>query len=661
MSKLKMWPLYWPSQFYKSSILLIVFLACLNSTYAKSSAVKHPGIIESLEVLLDLHKKQFKLLASKVRRNPKVLSSISNIKELGLHPFFVRSIIFHSDEKYLRLAGQNKCIFYSLLENDLLKTAEGRIKNVIVNFTTTDNKKESAILTKEDFISQVYKKECPTKKETSLLFADENINSTLKKIDFPTPENKKDCETILEDWQRNPFTPYLCRVPEHIQLGNIARKKLERTDNSAFAKRRFFVELIRRSEFLKKKIPYFERSYLNNLCYGLSNSEKFCRPYVSDDVWSKVISGEFPNYFLEPKCKAALGKSKLTKAQLKSCASKFKSEPKYCVSKGKSGLKSFSPSPNCDDISDALMVSQLETNYHDCPGYLDNEGMINIHRIIGHLDGIKLNSNSKTCVNEVNNSFANLLFDYDYEEGWPLKLCYNDKIEDKEKCEPYIPGNNVNDKLAEGSVISQILHKTRGLSSNLKCNVIDKKKFNPNFLEFKSGCYIIYDPNQCTVQYCPKKIVHNLKEIKDIKYVGKPEYDYFATSFKREKFSLSNIIKEVFKLKESKIRNFTDLIYFLDRKPSNIVHGIGCAEDLAPANFKKIGLNQCSPLPFIIDGYIKEGGQVRMVTRLAVDDIHSPRLIPWNFIFNSIASYKVLHPLDTWTLFGIQESSGGNN
>ena len=113
MSKLKMWPLYWPSQFYKSSILLIVFLVCLNNVYANSSSTKHPGIIESLEVLLDLHKKQFKLLASKVRRNPKVLSSISNIKELGLHPFFVRSIIFHSDEKYLRLAGQNKCIFYS--------------------------------------------------------------------------------------------------------------------------------------------------------------------------------------------------------------------------------------------------------------------------------------------------------------------------------------------------------------------------------------------------------------------------------------------------------------------------------------------------------------------------------------------------------------------
>lgn len=660
MSKLKMWPLYWLNLFCKS-FLLLSLLACSVSVVAQTSKPKQPGVIESLELLLDLHKKQFKLLASKVRRNPRVLSSISDIKELGLHPFFVRSILFHSDEKYLSLAGQNKCLFYSLLENDLLKTAEGRIKNVIVNFVTNSGKKESAILTRSDFINQVYKKSCRTKKETSLLFSDENLTSTLQKIDYPTPANKNDCEAILDDWQRNPFTPYLCKIPEHIQLGTVAKRKLSKTGNSDFSRRRTYVELIRRAEFLKKKIPYFERSYLNNLCYGLSNTEKFCRPYIANDVWSKVISGEFPDYFLAPKCKASLGKDKLTKNQLKSCASKFKSEPKFCVNKGKGGLKSFNPSPNCNELSDALMVSQLETDYHDCPGFIDNEGMVNIHRIVSHLDGVKLNSNSKSCINEVNNTFARLLFDYNYEEGWPLRLCYMDRIEDKEKCDPYIPGNNSGDKMAEGNVVANILHRTKGLPSSLKCTVIDTKRFNPNFLEFKTGCYIVYDPNQCTVQFCPKKILNNLREIKDIRYEGKPEFDYFATSFKKEKFSLSNILKEIFKLKESKIRNFTDLIFFLDRKTSNIVHGIGCAEDLVPSSFKKTGLNQCKPLPFIIDGYIKDGTQVNMVTRLAIDDIHSPRLIPWNFIFNSIASYKVLHPLDTWTLFGIQAREGEGN
>lgn len=657
MLKLKMWPQYWPSLFCRSFLIISLIL---TSGKALSSP-KHPGMIESLELLLDLHKKQYKLLSSKVRRNPKVLSNIANIKELDLHPFFVQSILFHSDDKYLALAGTNKCQFYTLLENDLLKTAAGRITNVIINFTTTDGKKESAILTKDDFINQVYKKSCPNKKETSTLFSDESLLSTLNKVSFPTPENKKDCETILEDWQRNPFTPYLCRVPESINLGRIAQKKLSRTDNANFSKRRYLVELIRRSKYLQKTVPYFERSYLNNLCYGLNNIEKFCRPYIADDVWSKVISGEFPDYFLAPKCRASLKKTSVTKAQLKSCASKFKSEPKYCINKSKGNLKSFGPMPNCEDISDALMVSQLETDFHDCPGYIDNEGMVNIHRIVSHLDGQKLNSTSKSCVNEVNHTFASLLFDYNYEDGWPLRLCYQDKIDDKEKCDPYIPGNNVNDKMSEGNVVANILHRTRGLPSNLKCEVISKKRFNPNFLQYKTGCYIVYNPEQCTTQYCPKVISYNLKEIKDIKYIGKPEFDYFPTNFKKEKFSLSNILKEVFKLKNSKIRNFTDLIYFLDRKPSNIVHGIGCAEDLAPANFRKNGLNQCKPLPFIIDGYIKTGTQVSMVTRLAIDDIHSPRLIPWNFIFNSVASYKVLHPLDTWTLYGIQEKTEESN
>jgi hypothetical protein len=654
MLKLKMWPLYWPSLFFRSFLVLIIF-CCFGNAYANKLTSKQPGIIESLELLVELQKKQYKLLNSKVRRNPKVLSNISKLKSIYLHPFFMRSILFNSDDKYLNLAKKNKCLFYSLIENDLLKTAEGRIQNVIVNFTTTDGKKESAVLTKNDFIKQVYKRECPNKKETSLLFENQNLVSTLKKITLPVPQTINDCETILEDWQRNPYTPYLCRIPEALRLSDIARKRLKRTENTNFSKRRYFVELIRKGDFFKGKIPYFERSYLNNLCYGLSNKEKFCQPYISDDVWSKVISGEFPTYLLAPKCRAAMKKNKLTKAQLTSCASKFKTEPKYCINKGKGDFKSFSPMPDCETISDSLMVSQLETNYHDCPAYIDNEGMINVHRIINHLKGEKVISTPSTCVNEVNQNFANLLFDFNYEKGWPLKLCYMDKIEDKERCDSYIPGNNDLDKMSESNVVSSILHRTRGLPSNTKCELISMKKFNPNFLQYKTGCYIVYEPEECTVQLCPKKILFNLREIKDIKYVGKQEFDYFATDFKKEKFSLSNILKETFKLKDSKIRNFTELIYFLDRKPANIVHGIGCAEDIIPAFFSKKSFNQCTPLPFIIDGYLKDGSQVKMVTRLAIDDIHSPRQIPWNFIFNSIASYKVLHPLDTWTLYGIQQ------
>lgn len=654
MLKLKMWHQSWLSQFCKSLTFLLLLIS-MGKAVAQTPSSTQPGVIESLELLVDLHKKQYKLLLSKVRRNPKVLSNLAGLKNISLHPFFIRSLIFHSDEKYLDLAKKDKCKFYSLLENDLLKTAEGRISNVVVNFKTSEGKTESAILTRSDFINQIYKSECTTRKEYSTLFADENLKNTLGKIDFPTPTDKKDCENILEDWEKNPFTPYLCKIPEHVNLGKRAKRKLSNTDNTNFSKRRSLVELIRRAEFYNERVPYFERSYLNNLCNGLSNVDKFCRPYISDDVWSKVISGEYPDYLLRSKCQTALGKTKITKNQLLSCASKFKSEPKYCVSKGRKGMKSFSPAPNCESISDALVVSQLETDYHDCPGFVDNEGMINVHRIVSHLDGVKLNSTPATCVNEVNKTFASLMFDYDYEEGWPLRLCYRDKIDDKEVCLPYIPGDNQDDKMSEGNVVATILNKTRGLPSNLKCQVIDKRKYNPNFLEYKSGCYITYDPSQCTIQYCPKKILYNLRRVKEIKYVGKAEFDYFPTNFKKEKFSLANIMKEVFKLKEYKIRNFTDLIYFLDRKGSNIVHGIGCAEDLAPANFQKSGLNQCHPLPFIIDGYIKSGGQVNMVTRLAIDDIHSPRLIPWNFVFNSVASYKTLHPLDTWTLYGIQE------
>ena len=68
----------------------------------------------------------------------------------------------------------------------------------------------------------------------------------------------------------------------------------------------------------------------------------------------------------------------------------------------------------------------------------------------------------------------------------------------------------------------------------------------------------------------------------------------------------------------------------------------------------KGGKSLSAILPFIVDGVLKENNNMLLVTRTSIDDIHSPRLIPWNWVFTGIMKYQRLQPLNQWTLYGIK-------
>ena len=89
--------------------------------------------------------------------------------------------------------------------------------------------------------------------------------------------------------------------------------------------------------------------------------------------------------------------------------------------------------------------------------------------------------------------------------------------------------------------------------------------------------------------------------------------------------------------------------------PNGVIHGIGCAEDLIPEQFQRMAINQCHPLPFIVDGHTEKNGDTLLITRLAIEDVHTPRFLMWPNIFNAVSAYQELHPLNTWTLNGIKK------
>jgi hypothetical protein len=619
-----------PDQFCK-----IFILACLvlfqNKAYAEAGPP--PGIIESLERLLEVHKKQFETNKAKAQSNLKSLENLESLKEVAIDPQFLRSIIIHSDDKYLRLVQNDECKFYSALENNLLKTADGEADSILITFKNKDNTSGSASVPKNDFFDYIYKSRCINNRDYATLFTDQNFPKTLEGIKFSIPKNSTECQTIHKEWIENTFTPYLCRIQQLM--------KKPKTNKQA--------------ELYKSKIPLLQKTYIDNLCNNLLAPDRFCENYLKNDIWNKVISAESPGYKLTYKCKNILGKPDLTAADLKTCAAKFNAEPSICETRGVRDFPSDFPLQNCNLISDALNHSKLKTDYQDCPGNVDNEALTNVHRIVNHFDPRTIVTSKETCSGEASYSFARLNFDIKHEEGWPLKICYMNNVIRKEECLSYIPGSRENEPMSEDQVIARIIYKHKGAPPKTKCRIVDSKTYNPLRSEFKFGCFIVYDAETCTTLSCTKKVIWDEKTLEDIKFIGKPVFEYFPTAFMNERYSFDSMINEVKRTQSRSIKNLTDLEFYLDKIPNSIIHGVGCVEDLLPEEFQRTVINQCHPMPFIIDGYLVKNKITWIVLRSAIDDLHSPRLVMWNEVFNSVSAHRELHPLNTWTLYGIKK------
>ena len=362
-----------------------------------------------------------------------------------------------------------------------------------------------------------------------------------------------------------------------------------------------------------------------------------------------------PLYYLKFKCQNVLGKKKVNTADLKKCAKKFFENPEYCLTKGNKDFLSYFPLQTCDKLSETLNISRIKSDYHDCPGNIDNGGITNIHRIIMHLDSKKLPSTPNTCTNEANNSLAEMIIKFKDISLWPLKVCFRDPILETEVCRPYVPGNNSTSKISEGKVVAGILARAKGAPDKMRCKIVSTKQYNPARLSYQVGCFIVFPHNKCTTLSCPKKIYWNRKEISGIKYKGSSSFKYFPTSIKESSTSTSYILETLYKIRKKELRNLTAIYDFFNNKKNGIIHGVGCIEDMIPHLYRTAAFNECKPVPFIIDGYKRKNKSTFFSLRLAIDDVHTPRLINWNNVFNAVTSFKRIHPMDLWALYGIDK------
>lgn len=597
-------------------------------------------MLQTFEKLIQIDAEKFKTRTDILLKNNKVFSESNSVSNLDLDPDFLNSVILHSDPGYLRLASQNKCRFYETILTDLLKSSEGKIKNILISYTEKETR-HSSIISKKSFLEKVVNQVCPDTKNSIELFQVKTIQNALKSINFEIPSGADQCRRVHLEWLKNPKTPFICQIHEYIKEANLSQG-----DVSDLPQRKAVAKV------LEDKMSLVQKDYIENLCSHLDDEKLFCEKFIDVSFWTKIASGYEKRIYAEDVCKKITKASNLSDAQFLTCLARMKREKDLCLFPGgsNSGLR---PQPDCDQISTALNFSSFKASYMDCPGSSDQMIVTNVARIVNHFSPNNNVPPSGPCSTSSSNTLFNFNRQFDNDESWKLEACYTDRIVEREICKKTYFGNSKTDPAAYSSVVADILKKTRGADQSETCEMVSSKEYSPLLLKFKSGCFIIYDNDRCLISECKHKIIYNDRPIDLISIKGRVSTPYFALNLQEERFSQNYLITRDFKKNAKVLNSLSAITNFFKKSSNGLVHGVGCAEDLLPAFFKSKAINQCTPLPFILNGIIKEKDKVVFVTRTAADSLQAPRLLSWSTLFSGVKSYQRLHPLKTWTMYGL--------
>lgn len=646
---MKTLPLFWPDQLFKKLSGTVLFGLCFSlSAFAQEAtplatpaSTEYPGIIKTFERLIQVDGEKFKNRSDYLLKNGRIFNDPKSAKTLDLEPDFLNSVILHSPSGYIKLASMAKCRFYDAILTDLLRSAEGKIRNVLVTYVNDKGTRESSLIQKKDFLAKIVNQECPETLKLIDNYQIKNLPNTLKAVPFDMPSSREQCGTIHLAWLNNPNTAYLCQIHEYMK---------EARDGAGDVK-----DLPQRkavAKILDQKLSLLQKDYLQNLCTHLDEEDLFCQDFLNVSFWSKVASGMESNIYVESICRQMVKSLTLSDPQIKQCIARIKKENDLCLYPGDRG-HGLVPQPDCDSLSTALNHSSLRANYQDCPGTSDQHAITNIARIILNISKGDIRPFQGSCSSiSLGESFEfNERFDND--ENWKLEACYDDKINDKEVCYKTYFGQYGEQPQSYPLVVSKILRETRGADPSIKCRMVDSRDYNPLLLEFKSGCYIIYETNKCLMSQCAHKILFNDRTIDLIRIKNRISMDYFPSSVREERFSQQYLLTRDFKQVGRNLNNISGILSFYKKSKKGLIHGVGCAEELLPSFFKKHSMNQCSPMPFIIDGMIRENDQNIFITRTAVDSLQAPRMITWSNIYSAVKTYQRIHPLRLWTLYGL--------
>ncbi len=648
-----MWPLFLQNRFYK--ILGAVLLGLhLYPSYShaqnlesplevKSQDLKYPAMFQTFEQLIKIDEQKFSKKGELLSKNKKNLKDLTDIQKIDLDPDFLNSIILHSDPGFLRLGSKNKCFLYDLIITDLVKTTSGSIQDVYIAYINKEGERESALIDKKDFLNKVVLSDCPETQKLINQFQVKNLDTVLTKTQFTLPVSREQCHNVLLEWLSDSKTAYLCQlnqVLEDSKKPNTIKDLKEAAARSSLAK------------ILEKKLNVSQKDYLSLLCNHLDDEELFCDEFLSVSFWSKVLNGTKSDLYLRPLCADMPDNGAISVASIKTCINQIKRNPEKCMfpNSPQAGLV---PQMDCEQLSKALNYSSLNADYRDCAGSSDQQAVMNLGRLYRHFEPTPEVPVQGPCSVRSSSATYDFIKRFETDETWTLQTCYEDRVNQKEVCLKTIMGDYPGKPESLTNVVATILKSTRAADRNLTCKMITSKTFNPNMLEYKTGCYISYQPETCFSSHCDFKVYFNDREVTFIKQKNKITFNYFPLNIQDERFSQNYILTHDYKKNGVSISNLTKMREFFKKHPKGLIHGIACGEELLPSYFGAQSLNQCTVLPLLIDGIVEEEGSMSLVVRTGADSLQAPRLIGWSQIFSGIKAYQNQHPIRLWTLNGI--------
>lgn len=648
-----MWHAFWPILFWIS-----LFLG--NNPLAqdgKELDISNMGLSEFQQTLTNKVDINYQSVIRTGNSPIRLLSELESEHELRLSPAFFHAIALNTPVNYLEMLRGNDCDLYSLLEAGLLRDHNGPVKIVNLLFMNKEGIEQSASLGIHDYLSLIYKKKCFQVKDNAQLVDFKNISLTMKNLKMTPAKDLTQCLEQHNHLKRNPITPHLCSVHEKIKWSKVqikARDKLLKTTQPI---PRSMLNDISNGKKYETLLDSFEKNYLISFCENIHAPDQFCQIILKADTWKKSIKGQIPLFAVKERCELLLKKEKLNDQDLEQCAMKLRKNDQLCTTLGALSHPSLFPKKSCTETANALGYSRLMTKYYDCPGFIDNEGLTNIFRIMAHYFPDKfIKEHTTQCDSNTLYTYNKMLLESDLENHIETQACFVDKVLNKENCYPFVPGHHEDIPISESLVIQQIVSKILGGVIDRPCQIVSGETFSPELLKYRQGCFIVIKRNTCTTLSCDKKIFFDAKEIKGISFKGHPNNSYFPISFTQNKASLTKILDYKYKIREKILRNYNDIQFFLDLDKMNLIHGVGCLEDIYPQIRARYVINQCSPIPFIIDGIHNINNSLELSFRASIDDVHGPRLIKWNNVFNAVSNYSKLHPLGTWTLYGLRKN-----
>jgi hypothetical protein len=609
------------------------------------ASTSYPGSYESFEKLVGFDAERFKAKTQALEGRVVTAAELTGVTPVDLDPDFLNTLILNTPSSFMRLAARDKCAFYDVLVADLLRTPDGKVTQIYVQYKNKQGADVSARISKADFLEAVVYPACPGTRELVARFQVRTLDATLKATSFNVPANREQCEVLLQNWLQDPRTPYWCQVHSLAESGLIRESKDKQTTDDK--------TIITLARVLRGKLGQERQEYLGHVCRHADNPRLFCDAFFAGSFFSKVADKSRSELYIKDVCQELLKTSNWSPAILAVCVSRLKREPDACMWGGKN-LSGLSPRPRCDHLSLALNNSALAADYEDCPGHSDNFAVTNFARLISHTDRPLPQPTAGFCSARSAGVFLEFNRRFDNEQVWTAGTCYLDRVEDKEVCNPAFFGQYGEDPAGMSRALENVLYRTKGLGRDIKCSVVSSEVFNPNLLEYRHGCHIVVNPQNCGLAQCDHRVFIHEREIKDIKFKGQLAFDYFPFAAQTEKYSLTYILQRDAQKKTRSIQSLPALESFFKQQPRGIIHGIGCAEDLLPGFFRAQAFNQCQPLPFIVDGIVKEGDRAAIITRSAADDVHAPRLLPWGQVYSAVKSYQGHHPLKLWTMHALQ-------